>query len=276
VIKVGFIGYGSMGSMLLNGFLTSGRLKPEEIILSTRTKSKLDTVKAAWNGIHTAKDNVEAVQKAKCIFICVKPLEVKGVLCEIKEHLTCDSHIVSIAGSVLIERMEELADCRITKLIPSLTSEVKGGISLVCHNKKVTAEAAAFLEYLLGAISTVKVIEEGCMALATEFTSCAPGLIAGIFNEFVAAGIRHGSGISREDAEEMVVRTLLGTARLFIEKSMGFEETISRVATKGGLTEEGVRVLKSGLPEVFDEMFETMLSKRIKTVEAANKTFLED
>jgi pyrroline-5-carboxylate reductase len=37
---------------------------------------------------------------------------------------------------------------------------------------------------------------------------------------------------------------------------------LNRVATKGGITEEGVKVFRQSLPNVFDEMFEATLSKR--------------
>lgn len=84
-IKIGIIGYGSMGSMLLNNFILSGGAKPEEIIVSTRTKTKLKNLEEVWKGINIASDNKEVTKKAKYIFICVKPQEVKPVLEEIKE-----------------------------------------------------------------------------------------------------------------------------------------------------------------------------------------------
>jgi pyrroline-5-carboxylate reductase len=42
---------------------------------------------------------------------------------------------------------------------------------------------------------------------------------------------------------------------------MEFFELIDRVATKGGITEEGVKVLNRHLPAVFDEVFEKTLAK---------------
>ena len=45
MLKVGLIGYGSMGSMLVASLIRSGRIKPEEMIVSTRTKSKLQDKK---------------------------------------------------------------------------------------------------------------------------------------------------------------------------------------------------------------------------------------
>jgi pyrroline-5-carboxylate reductase len=57
---------------------------------------------------------------------------------------------------------------------------------------------------------------------------------------------------------------------------MNFEEVINRVATKGGITEEGVKVLRAGLPEIFDELFQQTLNKRNKTAEMIDNAFQEE
>jgi pyrroline-5-carboxylate reductase len=71
----------------------------------------------------------------------------------------------------------------------------------------------------------------------------------------------------------LVIKTLYGTAKLLVDKNLKFEEVIARVATKGGITEEGVKVLKSGLPEVFAEMFNQTMDKRKRVNEMVNKDF---
>lgn len=83
-----------------------------------------------------------------------------------------------------------------------------------------------------------------------------------IFEELLNSSLRHNSNLSQEDMKEMIIRTLFGTSKLFIEKNMDFEKIIQRVATKGGITEEGVKIFKLWLPETFDEMFEVTLAKR--------------
>lgn len=262
MIKVGFIGYGSMGSMLIDAFIRSGKISPDEIIVSTRTKSKLAELKTRWNNIHITEDNNDIARYAKYIFICVKPLDVRNVLSEINGNIDSDTNIISIAGPVSIKLIEELTHAKVTKLTPSLTSEVFEGISLICHNNKVTKEEENYIESLLSGISRIKRIEEDDFELAAELTSCMPGFISAIFDEMVKSGKRHNSKLSKEDREEMVIQTLYGTAKLFIKKSMNFEEMIQRVATKGGITEEGVKVFRRRLPVIFDEMFEVTLNKR--------------
>jgi pyrroline-5-carboxylate reductase len=46
-----------------------------------------------------------------------------------------------------------------------------------------------------------------------------------------------------------------------VEKEMSFSDMVRRVATKGGITEEGVKVLNDRLPSVFDDVFYKTLAK---------------
>ncbi len=257
--------------MLLNGFLSTGVVKAHEVVVATRSVSRLEGLKEHWE-VEIVDDNKKLVEQCKCVFICVKPLELKEVLSEILEHLRFDVHVISIAASLTIENIESIFKGKITKVIPSLTSDIGAGISLLCHNSKVENHDAEFIENLFGSISTVKKIKEKDFEAGADLTSCAPGLIAAIFREFVDAGIRH-STLTREEAEEMVFETLYGTAKLLREKNMGFNEMISRVATKGGITEEGVQVLRSHLPGVFDELFYKTLAKHDKVKELIDHQF---
>jgi pyrroline-5-carboxylate reductase len=261
--EIGFIGFGSMGGMLVNGFLNSKALRPGELLISTRTLSKAECIRKSWPEVEISHDNSDTVKKCRRIVLCVKPGEVKPLLDEVGLHLREGLHIISIAACVTLADFASIHRGKTTKVIPSLTSEMNEGISLVCHNEKVTPEDAVYLEKLFGSISTVKTIREKDFEAAADLTSCAPGLIAAIFQEFLEAGLRN-SGLSRAEAEEMVVKTLYGTARLLKDRGMSFEEAIARVATKGGITEEGVKVLKSGLPRVFDQMFVSTLKKHEK------------
>ncbi|KJS21718.1 MAG: hypothetical protein VR72_09520 [Clostridiaceae bacterium BRH_c20a] len=265
--KYCFIGYGSMAKMLIDGFLKTGALKAEELVVSTRTKSKLMELENKWPGIHTEINNGEAVKGCKYVFLCVKPLDIKDVLAEIKPLLRDDTHLISIAACVTIKDLESEFSGRITKIIPTFISEVEEGITLVCHNSRFESDSRNNIEELLGAISSVKNIKEENFEIAADLTSCAVGFIAAIFQEFIEAGIRQ-STLTREEAEGMVRSTLYGTAKLLQAKDISFNETISRVATQGGITEEGVKVLQKGLPFVFDTVLEKTLEKhdKVKTI----------
>ena len=233
----------------------------------------MDNLKDRWGNIQIANSNLEVPQKAKYVFICVKPLEVKDILREIKDSISSDNNIISIAGPVKIAFIQQLTGAKVTKLTPSLTSEVMEGISLVCHSNTVSKEESDYIETLLNGISKVKIIKEEDFDLAAELTSCMPGFISSIIEEIVESALRHTNTLNKTDIEEMVIRTLFGTSKVFVEKNMGFSEMLNRVATKGGITEEGVKVFRKGLPNIFDEMFEVTLNKRKLITEKTEQSF---
>lgn len=272
MVKIGFIGYGSMGSMIIKGLISSKVLEPHKMIISTRTKSKLDTIKNEYPEIEIADGNTYLAENCNKIFLFVGTSAVKKVIEEIKNELSEDSHITYIAAALKIENLESIFQGKITKVIPSLTSEVNEGVSLICHNEKVSMQDAEFVNNLFNTISNVKIIEEENFEVGTNLTSCSPAFIAEIFMKFAEAGVKY-SNLTEKEAGEMVIRTLYGTAKLLQDENMSFQEIISRVATKGGITEEGVKILENGLPDTFDKLFKTTLDKNKKIKEELNDQY---
>lgn len=159
-----------------------------------------------------------------------------------------------------MKNIEKVFPGKVSKVIPSLTSEVNEGISLVAHNLQVTPEDAEFVEKIFKSIGKVKIVNEEEFPLATNLTSSAPAFISFIMMKFTESALEHDI-FTREEAEEMVTGTMYGTAKLLQEKDLTFEDVITRVATKGGITEEGLKVLDQGLTPLFDELFESTLGK---------------
>ena len=54
---------------------------------------------------------------------------------------------------------------------------------------------------------------------------------------------------------------------------MNFEEVVTRVATKGGITEEGTKVVYEKFPAIASELFEKTLEKRRQTTLKAEELF---
>ncbi len=259
--RLGFIGFGHMGSMLVKGFLKARIVEPKDIFISNRTFEKIKGLKEKWSEINIFSSNTEVAEKADYIFISVKPYDMLSVLEEIKPFVDERTRIISLAVCVTMDAMAEvMPSIGVTRVVPSVAAEVKSGISLICHNEFVGKDDEEYIEGLFRLISTIKVIPEEDFEAATILTSCGPGIMASLLQELVAAGMRV-SGIGEKDAEEMVLRTVYGTAKLLFEQNMGLEEIISSVSTKGGITEEGVKVIRDEFPTHFDNVFIKTLTK---------------
>ncbi|MBP2046435.1 pyrroline-5-carboxylate reductase dimerization domain-containing protein [Methanobacterium aggregans] len=258
--KIGFIGYGSMGSMIIRGILSSNVLKPGEMVISTRTKSKLKDLKKHYPEIKIADNNIDLTQKCHKIFLFVGTADVKGVMEEIRGQIMEDVHIIYISAGLTLDDIGSVFPEKLSKVIPSITSEVGEGVSLVCHSQEVSTEDAKFVDKIFGALGDVKVVDEADLEVATNLTSCSPAFMALILRKFAEAGSKI-SGISKQEAEDMVMKTFYGTSKLLHEENMAVEEILSRVATPGGITEEGLKGLERDLPLVFHELFKTTVSK---------------
>jgi pyrroline-5-carboxylate reductase len=258
--KIGFIGYGAMGSMIIRGILSMGVLTESDIIITTRTLGKLEELQESYPGVEIAPNNNTVARKSAKIFLFVNTGDVKGVLKEIKNHIDINTHIIYIAAGLTMENIGKLFPGKISKVIPTLTSEVNEGISLVAHNSMVSDEDAQFVERIFKGIGEVKIVQDGQFALGANITSSAPAFMAMIMMKYAEAAQKKGSFTPME-VDQMIIKTLYGTAKLLQEKDMDFEYVIGRVATKGGITEGGLKVLDDGLTPLFYELFEKTLGK---------------
>ena len=281
-MKVGIIGFGSMGRMMAEKFSASGLVDKNTLLLASRSPEKLRDAKK-WATI--CKTNSELASEADIVFLALRPFDLKGVLEEIRNSLKEDALIVSLNGSVTFENLEKsltgstagadaVKTCvrRIAKVIPSVTAEVDRSQSLVCYNDQVTTEDKGNLKRLLSSMGDVIELPEKEMGMGSELVSCMPGFIASIFDVITRSAEEH-TEIPHDQVVRMVLQTMIATGELMLKKNMSFEDVVKRVATPGGITEEGTKVVYAQFPETARELFEKTLQKRAETSKKAEAQF---
>ncbi|MBI0584137.1 MAG: NAD(P)-binding domain-containing protein [Methanomassiliicoccus sp.] len=265
-MRYGLIGYGSMGSAVTLALLGDGSLREQDIVVYNRTPARLEGLKRDHPGVAIASSPAEAARKADAVFVCVHSHSVPEVVDEIREALTANTHLLVLNGGVRIDDLARYHDGPISKVIPSITLATGRGIILMTHGAAVPVERARSLEALFSRSSRVMVVPEEQLEAATDLTSCGPGLLAEMMAEFARTGARAG-GLEFREAMDMVAETMLGTA-LMLAGGTTPSELKCRVATRGGITEQGIAVLENELPPTFERMFEATRRKR-ETVRAS-------
>jgi pyrroline-5-carboxylate reductase len=272
--KIGVIGYGSMGKMILSKFVQSNVVDECNLFVANRTFEKIAGLNKTYQKINICGNNRDLAKEVDILFICVKPLEIRMVLTEIIKEIKNNCHIISLNGSVLFKQMEQIcASEKMSKVIPSVTAEANQSVTLVCHNNFVEDEDKNYLEALLECFGTAVETPETEIGVGSELTSCMPGFIGAICKVIADEAEKH-TAINKNDIIKMIIETMYGTGKLLLEKEMSFDDLISRVATKGGITEEGTKIIEEKLPDVIHEMFEKTLEKRKMTTEKAQKEFV--
>jgi pyrroline-5-carboxylate reductase len=270
--KTGFIGYGSMGSIILHALLDAKAIPRNRVIVANRTPEKLKAFALKYPEVEIAGTIPELAAKSERVFICTSTGVVKEVLNKIKDILPENAHVITITGHIEIKSLEGIFTGKISKIMPTQIAAVGEGVTLVCHNQKVLPGDREFIYKAFSKIGKVKEISEMQFGLGTELTSCAPAFFAAICRNFSAAAARHG-GFTPEEINEMTVLTLYGTAKLLKEQPVSFEELIEKVATKGGISEEGVKILDRELPGIFEELFRVTMTKREKLKQQIREQF---
>lgn len=277
-MKVGIIGYGSMGRMMAEKFAASGLVDKNSLLLASRSPEKLQDAKK-WATVFT--NNIDLAAYSDIVFLCLRPFDLKGVLEEIRDVLRPETLVVSLNGSVSFENLEkcltgntDTADIarRIAKVIPSVTAEVDRSQTLIAYNGNVTTEDKGNLKRLLSSMGDIIELPENEMGMGSELVSCMPGFIASIFDVIVKAAEEH-TEIPHDQVVRMVLQTMIATGELMLAKDMSFEDVVSRVATPGGITEEGTKVVYENFPETARVLFEKTLEKRADTAQKAEAQF---
>jgi pyrroline-5-carboxylate reductase len=201
--------------------------------------------------------NREVAAKSDIIFLCVKPLDVMDVLRELCDELTPDKLLISVAVDFNLEKIASMARARATRVVPSIGSEILKGVSLVSFGENTTDSDRALLLHLFRAIGHPIEVEEKDLEILVDLTSSAPAYISAVMRELVLAAAR--KGIDANLAESLAKETLAGTSELLAEES--FDGLITRVATKGGITEEGVKAIQKHAPAMFDELLAATKAK---------------
>lgn len=267
-MNIGIIGYGSMGKMLLERFIETKDIS-DELYVSNRSLEKISHL---INKVNVCEDNSELAENAQVIIICVRPGDIRSVLEDIKKTVSDDSIIISLNGSVSFETLGKIVSHKMAKVIPSVTAEINRSQTLMCFNEYMTSTDKEKILNLFKCMGNVIVLPENELGMGSELVSCMPGFIASIFDVICSSAKKHTS-ISEKQIINMVLDTLCATGELMIDKTMSFNEIVNRVATKGGITEEGTKVIYESFPAIADELFYKTLEKRKQTAHKSEESF---
>lgn len=242
--KIGFIGSGKMAGAIIKGIIRSGFILPENLIATQAENEGLEE-KARSLGIDVILDNRVLTQNSDVIFIGTKPNQVADVLSEIKEYISPEKLIVSIAAGVRTEKLEAglPEGSRVIRVMPNTPALVGEGMSGMIGGKNATKEDLDYVYNLLSTIGKCIVVEdEAQMDIVTAISGSGPAFFYKVINDIARAG--EELGLDYEKSLLLSIQTAIGSAKMALNREVSMEQLIANVATKGGCTRVGVDVME--------------------------------
>lgn len=257
--KIGFIGCGNMGTAMMAGILDSGKCRPEEIKISCRTVETLEKKKKQF-GVQITTDNRAVAAFSDILFVAVKPQFYEEVLREIKDTLTEEKLLVSIApGKTLAWFAELLGEKqKVIRTMPNTPSMVKAGMMGMCAGSSVEDAEVEEIRNLCSGFSETEMIPERLMDVVTAVSGSSPAYVFMFIEAMADAAV--AGGMPRAQAYKFAAQAVLGSAKMVLETGKHPGELKDMVCSPAGTTIQAVRVLeeKGMRSSVFEAMMKCL------------------
>jgi len=237
-----------MGEVILAALLEKKLCKPTDISVSDISDDRRQYLKKKYRVAVTA-NNKEALKGKDVIALAVKPQNIKEVLADLKGKLTDNQLILSIAAGVKISTISHATGhYKIVRSMPNTPAQIGLGMSGWTATKEVTVAQKKFARTILSAMGKeIYFDDEKYLDMVTAVSGSGPAYFY-LFTESLIEGAVE-LGLKRQDAETLVLQTMLGVAHLVNQSAKTPAELRRDVTSKGGTTERAIEIFeKNDLP----------------------------
>ncbi|MCX5719022.1 MAG: pyrroline-5-carboxylate reductase [Nitrospirae bacterium] len=235
---IGFIGGGNMAEALIKGI--AGR-HARDIIVSEPRDERRTYLEKTYK-IKTASHNKEVAESCKIIILAVKPQNMDEVTAEISDVISSDKIIVSIAAGITLSYLSSrLKTSKIIRVMPNTPAIIQEGISVMSMCECIHDKEIGLIRDIFMSIGRLLVLPEKYMDTVTALSGSGPAFIALFLEAMIEGAVK--MGLSKRDASELAVQTLLGTAKL-LDTGMSPEKLREMVTSPKGTTAAGLKVFQ--------------------------------
>lgn len=234
---IGFIGGGNMAEAIIKGI----RDQIKDLLVSEPKAERRRYLKQTY-GIRTTESNKEVASSCNIIILAVKPQNITTVLDEISDLITEDKTVVSIAAGVPLSYLQlRLKTKKLVRVMPNTPALVQEGMTVISLCECFSDADIFTVREIFMSIGKVITLPEKYMDAVTALSGSGPAFIAFFIEAMIEAGIK--MGLSRDNASELAIQTLIGTAKL-LETEMPPQKLREMVTSPGGTTAAGLKTFE--------------------------------
>jgi pyrroline-5-carboxylate reductase len=241
--KVAFLGGGKMGEALMSGLIRSGGRAVDEIMVTCRRDERARELAGKY-GVAASLDNAEASRWAEVLVLMCKPQDMEVLLSQIREHVNPDHLVISFAAGVRTSFVEkhlpdEVPVVRVMSNVPVMVDEA---MSVITAGRHATDDHLQISEELLGYVGKVLRLKETHLDAVTATSGSGPAYFFLLAEAMIEACIL--LGLSRDVATELIIQTMLGSAKMLRDTGKHPVELREMVTSPGGTTIAAIRHLE--------------------------------
>ena len=243
--RIGLIGGGNMAEALVRGLLDSGSTAPTQLRCADPAADRRDHLGQRY-GIDTTADNASLAGWADMVVLAVKPGIVTTAVDAIKDALSADALVISIAAGVPTKTIEAgLAEgARVVRAMPNTAAIALAGASAVAKGANASDDDLASATLLFEAVGKCVVVAEKLLDAVTGLSGSGPAYVMLFIEALADGGVK--AGLPRDVALTLAAQTVYGAAKLQIDSGDHPGLLKDRVTSPGGTTIAGLAQLEVG------------------------------
>jgi len=239
-MTVAIIGAGVMGETLLSGLIRGGR-DAADLLVGEKRPERAAELREKY-GVRVVA-NTEAAT-AQTVVLVVKPQDMADVLTEIAPQLHPGQLLISLAAGIPTRAIEKhIPDgVAVVRVMPNTPALVDEGMAAISAGSHCDDGHLATAEDLFSTTGRVVRVPEKQQDAVTAISGSGPAYLFFVVEAMIEAGVH--LGLPRTTATELVVQTVVGSAKLLRET--GTHPTVLReqVTSPGGTTAAAIRELE--------------------------------
>lgn len=239
--QTAILGAGVMGETLLSGLVRAGR-RVEQIVVGEKRPDRARELEERY-GV-AVRGNVEAAAKADTVMVVVKPQDMGALLTEIAPVLRPGQLLVSLAAGITTAFIESHVPegVAVVRVMPNTPALVDEGMAAISPGSHCSEEHLLEAEELMGSVGRVVRIPERQQDAVTAISGSGPAYIFFVVESMIEAGVH--LGLPRATASELVIQTLVGSAKMLCETGTHPAVLREQVTSPGGTTAAALRELE--------------------------------
>ncbi|MBR90035.1 MAG: pyrroline-5-carboxylate reductase [Verrucomicrobiales bacterium] len=245
--SIGFLGAGKMATALARGIVDAGlsrhgRITASDIVPAARKAFAREV------GARVTASNAEVFEKSNIVVLAVKPHQVEEVFAGIRDVATRKHLVISIVAGlqtqapVFSDVFGPKVPFRFIRVMPNTPALVGEGAAGFCLGANARAADGRLAERILGGVGLAVEVPERLMDAVTGLSGSGPAYIFEVIESLSDGGVH--AGLPRELSTKLAAQMVMGAAKMVLETGRHPGDLKDMVASPGGTTIEGLRVLE--------------------------------
>jgi len=256
------VGAGKMGGALLQGWIASKAIKPQQLIILDPHPGEAAQAAIKAGALHLSEPSKKLLS-VNYLLLAIKPQMFSKLAPAIAKEISEDALIISILAGTSLASLQDIFKAQsLIRAMPNTPAAIGKGITAYTKGPNVSENQTKMTERLLEAGGKVHhVSNEHLIDVVTAVSGSGPAYVFHMTEALEAAAVK--IGLPEELAPDFARQTIIGAARLLEVSDQPASQLRQNVTSPNGTTQAALDVLMGleGLPPLMRETVQAALRR---------------